>query len=242
MRRLFLLLNFFVATALPAAETTALDALKLLPKAKAAQLARIVGRDGAPNPERWYLLVQDPADENGVHEFVVAKNEIVASRSISQFAEKLSPADVLSTGALKIDSDRLAKMARQYAEANHTPIAKINYELKKEGPEAPPTWTVSCFDENDQSIGQLVITGGKGNVMAHPGFALVPAPPVEEKKPAKSVAAPTPARVRTVATPIPESTPLPMDNDRAKPEDGRSNPVGDTFKNMGRGLRKIIPF
>lgn len=238
MRWPILFLCLLAAEALPAAEPTALAALKLIPKERAAKLARIVGREGAPNPDRWYLIVHDPGDENGVHEFVVANSEVVASRAISQFAEKLSIADVVGGSTVKIDSDRLAKLARQYAEANHTVIAKMNYELKKESVEATPTWSISCFDENNQSIGELVVTASKGNVLSHPGFALVPAPPVIEKKPVRAIPVfPSDSPVeRTAATPMPESTPLLMDNDR------RTNPVGDTFKNMGRGIRRLVPF
>src|SRR5438552_1314675 len=97
---------------------TALDALKLIPKKDAKKIARIEARDGALAPERWYLIVHDPADANGVHEFVVAGKEIAASRAISQFVESVKPDDVMRLEAIRIDSDRAAKLAKQYAAAN----------------------------------------------------------------------------------------------------------------------------
>src|SRR5476651_2049546 len=104
-------------------------------------------RDGKPAPERWHILVNDPKDENGLHEYVVAGGEVVASRNLSQFAESLKPTDVMGTSGLKIDSDKVAALAQQYAAANNVTVASLNYALKKEGAEAAPLWNVTCLDE-----------------------------------------------------------------------------------------------
>jgi hypothetical protein len=42
-------------------DTTALGALALLPKDAASRVARVEGPEGHPFPERWYVLVHDPA-------------------------------------------------------------------------------------------------------------------------------------------------------------------------------------
>jgi len=161
---------------------TALDAVKLLPKDRATHLAGIEARDGTPNPERWYLLVQDPADENGLHEFVVANNQIVASRALSQFAEKLQPADIIGSSVVNVDSDHMVLLARAYAAANNATISKLNFELKKDGPEATPVWRVSCLGENDLPVGELTVNAIKGHVISHEGFAQAPAAAAERKK------------------------------------------------------------
>jgi hypothetical protein len=116
-----------ILTLLPAAYAeTALDAIKQLPADQAARIARIEGRGGAPDPDRWYILTQDPAADNGVHEFVVSNGEVVASRAISQFADSLKPEDILGDVPLTIDSDKAAKLAHDYAEANGAVVASIN--------------------------------------------------------------------------------------------------------------------
>jgi hypothetical protein len=78
----------------PVVDVSALGALHLLPSGEAKKVALIEGREGSPPPERWYILVNDAKDENGLHEYVVAGGELVASRHISQFAEILRPAEV----------------------------------------------------------------------------------------------------------------------------------------------------
>src|SRR5580658_7377362 len=112
---LFLALFIGAGCCLAAADSasSALDAIKKLPRGESKKIARIEAREGSPNPERWHILVNDPKDENGLHEYVIAGGEIVASRNISQFAESLKPTDVMSISGLKIDSDKVATLAQQ---------------------------------------------------------------------------------------------------------------------------------
>src|SRR5277367_5157233 len=105
-----LLASTCVGTAVADSAGTALNAIKQLPKGEAKKIARIEAREGTPVPERWHILVNDPKDENGLHEYVVAGGEVVASRNISQFAESLKPADVVGGSSVRVDSDKLADL------------------------------------------------------------------------------------------------------------------------------------
>ncbi len=173
-----------------AAETpTAIDALKLLPKGESKKLARIEARDGTPDPERWYLLTHDEKSENGLREFVIAAGEVVASRNLSQFVESVQPADVFGGEALKFDSDKVAKITQQYALANNASVAVMHYELRKDGPEAVPLWTVTCVDDAGAELGRIVVSAGKGSVISHDGF------PVDPPSPLVTAAPPTPTPV-----------------------------------------------
>ncbi len=243
MRLLFLVPIFLLSTcaslrADTEAAGSALAALRLLPRGEAKRLARIEAREGTPVPERWHIIVHDPKSETGVHEYVVAGGEIVASREVSQFAESLRPEDVFGSDALKINSDHAAKLAQQYAFANNTTVAAMHYELKKEGAAAAPLWSVTCLDETGQEIGRLIVSAGKGNVVGHPGFAAEPPPPlppVSEEKPRSPAtpavapkATPMPVAVGEAVEPIapPAATPPPK-----KP---------GLFDRMGSGLQKVF--
>lgn len=152
---------------------TALEAVKLLPKGSSGKVALIEGREGKPSPDRWHILTHDPKEENGLHEYVVAGSEIVASRSLSQFAESLTADDVFGD-VVKIDSDKVAKLAQQYAQANNLTMVEMNFELKKDGAAAAPLWNVSCLDAEGNEIGHLVLTATKGTVVSHEGFNAEP--------------------------------------------------------------------
>jgi len=206
-----LILFCLSSTCLLAARDTpggALNAIDQLPRGEYKKIARIEARDGTPLPERWHIIVHDPKDENGVREYVVAGGELVASRAISQFVETVKPDEVVSSGAVKVDSDKVAKLAQAYAQANNVNIATLNYMLKKEGAEAVPLWNVSCLDETGKEVGKLVVSAGKGTVVSHEGFTAEPGAEVlletqatpTERKPRKPVV----VNKRPAATPAPE--------------------------------------
>lgn len=171
-----LLFLVFVTVASAQGDGTALGALKLLPKDAAKRLARIEARDGAPAPERWHFLVYDPDSPRGLREFVVAGGKVVASRTLSQFADELKPADVIGTDSVKYNSDHVARLASLYAVANGGRVGSINYELTREASATGPVWRATVLDINGDQIGVLVVTAARGAVVRRDGLELEPAP------------------------------------------------------------------
>lgn len=161
---------------------TALDAIAKLPQDAQSRVALVEGRDGAPEPEEWHILTPDSSAESGVHEFVVSNGQIVRSQAFSQFAPSpLKDEDIL--GALPaIDSDKASSLAHDYAAANGAVVASINYDLKKDGPGAAPTWVITCLDDNGNKLGEVVVTADKGAVVSHTGFALEPSSEPRKKE------------------------------------------------------------
>ncbi len=223
---IFLLASAFAVEG--AGRIEAFEALRLLPKERAAKLALIEGRDGKPAPDRWYLVVHDEMEPSGLREFAVAGPEIVASRTISQFAQTIKPEDVIENRALKVDSDDVAKLVQDYARENNASISTLNYELKKEGAEAAPVWKVTCLDETGIKVAELKITASKGTVISHDGFAVEPGPS-GKKKPKLSTYAET-----QVTRPRPRP--------RAEPEteERRQEPGPSKIDRIGNSLRRLF--
>jgi hypothetical protein len=171
--------------------TTALSAIKLLPKGDLKRIARIEARDGNPTPERWYILAYNPQDEAGLHEYVVAGGEVVASRALSQFAEGLKPEEVIGNEGLRVDSDRAGKLALQYAQANNVVPATFSYQLRKDADDGTPVWNVTCVDAAGKALGGVVVAANKGSVLSHTGFAIEPTEKMlnedEEGQPARTL-------------------------------------------------------
>ncbi len=191
-----------VSTAAAQGDGSALDALKLIPKDVAKRLARIEAREGSPVPERWYLLVHDPAEERGLREFVVAEGKFVTSRTLSQFADSLKPADVIGADTVKVDSSHVAKLAAAFAAANGAKIGTLNYELGRDAASNVPVWKVTVLDTEGDQIGVLAVNATRGAVLSSEGF---------EKSPAADLLAP-PASVAGAATATvkkPKVTPTP---------------------------------
>jgi len=221
--------------------SSALGALKLLPRGEARRLARIVARDGTPVPERWHFIVHDPKAETGVHEYVVAAGEVVASREVSQFAESLRVEDEVGGDALRVDSDRAAKLAQQYALVNNKTVVAMHYELKKLGAAAVPLWTVTCLDDAGRELGHIVISAGKGNVVSHEGFPIDPPPPVtppvpEEKPRPPAIASGAKPTPRPAPTPVPVAVAEPVVPPAATPEPKKPG----MLERVGTGLQGIF--
>ena len=168
---------FFLCTIAVAAraDNTALAALKLLPKDVAKRLARIEARDGRPQPERWYLLVHDPAAPNGMREIVVTGGKLAASRTLSQFADSLQPAEVVGAASVKVDSDMIVRLVASFVVANGARFGALSYELGKDVPTGIPHWRVAILDPKGVQVGVLVIDASKGTVLSHEGFEKEPA-------------------------------------------------------------------
>ncbi|MES2570617.1 MAG: hypothetical protein V4710_11265 [Verrucomicrobiota bacterium] len=176
MRTIFLLLLLLLTPDLVSAAPSgsALDALKHLPRGQAKWVARMEAREGTPAPERWHILVYDPQVPTGVREYVVAGREVIASRTLSQFASKLTREEVIGNQPIRFNSDRAASLLQQYALANNVTVASINYGLRKDGPDAAALWHVTALDEAGNELGTVVIGAAKGTVISHAGFEVAP--------------------------------------------------------------------
>ncbi|RYE59136.1 MAG: hypothetical protein EOP48_01890, partial [Sphingobacteriales bacterium] len=153
---------------------SAFNAIAVLPKEELKSLARIVAYDGTPVPERWHYLMYDPNSASGLREYVVANGDLAVSRGISQFAYRLSEADIIGHYALQIDTGELAKMANEYAAANNLTVDRLNYQLQKDALQNEPRWQVSCLDKEGKVLGTLVVTATYGDVVSHAGFLIAP--------------------------------------------------------------------
>lgn len=235
----FLCLVGGIGSALAVPAPTALDALKVLPKNAPSQVAIMEAFEGQPMPERWYILLYDPKEENGIHEYVVANGELIASRAVSQFAETLTSGQVLGAGVVKVDSDRVAKIAQEFAQANSVNVSTFNYELKKIGAEAVPLWRVTCLGLKGELLGTLVITATRGTVVSHDGFATEPPllalekpekPP--EKPPEKRDRPDKPDKPKPSREEVADRRPAPPREDRPLPSP-ETQPADETDRRPG---------
>jgi hypothetical protein len=156
---------------------TALTALKRIPPEDTAKLVRTEGRDGVPAPKRWYFIVYDPQVKSGFREYAVEGGNPVEARTLSQFVESVLPTDVMPAASLKIDSDMAYRQLESHARAHGIVFSKINYVLKKDGPEAVPVWKLTCLDEAERSLATLTLTAVDGVVVAQSGFIRAPVAP-----------------------------------------------------------------
>lgn len=155
---------------------SAFEALRMLPPETARRIALIEGREGAPVPLRWYLIVYDPAQEHRLAEYVIAGNRLVSARTVSQFAEELSPDDILQTDIPLLNSDAAFRVVDQFARANNLRVSQYNYELKREGAGSVPLWKITCVDEASNVFASITIAAENGTIVRTEGFNFAPNP------------------------------------------------------------------
>ncbi|MCA1660455.1 MAG: hypothetical protein LC642_07990, partial [Verrucomicrobiaceae bacterium] len=119
-------------------------------------------------------LVHDTAAENGLREFVVSRGRIVASRTVSQFAQTLSREQVFAPESLKVDTDRVSRIAEEFGRANGVTVAAIHYDLRRSGPDGAPLWTAFCTNSSGEELGKTILNASTGAIILHPGFAIAP--------------------------------------------------------------------
>ncbi len=180
-------------TELHAAGTSVFTALKAIPKPAAKNLARIEAYEGAPLPERWYVLTYDPTLPYGLREFAVENGKVVANRTLSQFADLLQPNDVIGAQALKTDTKALVTSAEAFLAANKKSPGTFDFKLMRDPGTPDPVWKVNCIDGEGDQIGTLIMSATDGRVISHPGF---------ENAPDLTAARPTPAPVPPTSRPV----------------------------------------
>jgi hypothetical protein len=211
---------------------SALEALRLLGPDYLQNLALVAARDGSPEPQRWHILLHDPRAETGLREIVVTDGKKTAERSVSQFAERLTAADILGPDSVRIDSPQLGKLALQFGLANQLNVSALHYDLRKSGPEAAPLWTVTCLDANGSEVGKLIVSATRGTVLMHPGFAEAPEPLVPIAAPSKI---PNPGEREVAAKRNPGST---APKRRATPAPPAPTPKPGMFQRLFGGGQK----
>jgi hypothetical protein len=227
-------------------QISALAATQALSKTQQQSIARLSARAGKPSPESWTIVIHDPKTPKGVREFTVSSGAIISSKTKSNLALKLVKSDVIGLDGLRIDSDQVAELTASYASVNRLVPAAFDYDLRKEGSDAAPLWTVVAYDEAGTRLGTIVVAANSGAIISHEGFAQTP----EQRDLTNEVASNQPAKE--------EATEPPSDsNSSGKPAAKTSSPKKEaastssssesserhrpgTFRRVGGHLQKFF--
>jgi hypothetical protein len=232
MRCLLLLVVLWSSGFAFAQDGSALTALKQIPKEAVRKLARIEAREGTPVPERWYFLVHDESAPAGLREYVVAAGRLTADRTLSQFADALSSADVIGGDAVRFNSDQAARLAAHFVAANGARLGSVDYELLRTDVSPAPVWRLTCLDTKGDQVGVLVLSAARGTVLSHDGFEKTPAPELA------SVPAPPPILAGPTATPKPRPTPATTGG--LRPPSATPTPRPTAVRRIGNSFRKLF--
>jgi hypothetical protein len=165
-----------VLAARAAEPVSALDAVRALPKNHHKLLVRLAAHGGKPVPEVWTIVTHDSKSAKGIRESTVTSGTVVATRATSDLIDKVTAGDVIGLDKVKVDSDALAELISSYADENSLRPASFDFDLRREGEDAAPIWTITALDDAGAELGSLVVAATTGAVVAHTSFKAVPTP------------------------------------------------------------------
>jgi hypothetical protein len=167
VKRFVFLLLLPVAAPIASAQESAYQALRHLAAEHGdgiyKQISSVEGREGAPHPEAWRVVVDDPLARGGVREFQVTKGRVASERAPVRFpgSEAGSPIDFAK---LNLDSTGAFTLAEEEAVRAKVGFDAADYNL---GPDTSgkPVWTLRLVDGRGAVVGTISIGASDGRVL-----------------------------------------------------------------------------
>jgi len=126
----------------------------------------VKGRNGAPQPEVWTVLLNDPLARGGVREIEVSKGHIVSERTPVRAYSGQGEGIVLNFTLLNLDSQGAFAVAETEARNAKIGFYGADYLLRCEDNGSAPIWVVQLLDQQQHSLGSVSIAADSGTVVA----------------------------------------------------------------------------
>jgi hypothetical protein len=172
MLKMFPLLLLAATTAAAAEQSSAYDALRVLGhdlgRDAVNHVISLVGIDGAPQPAKWKILLEDTAGPNAVREVEIADGRIVSERP-ARTVTGSSEGATIDTRRLNLDSTGAYAVASHTAEKSGASFATVAYTLRTDE-RGEPVWIVTLQDNSRRPVGTIYIGANSGNIARTEGL------------------------------------------------------------------------
>ncbi len=177
MRTAALVVSFFVVQSALFADT-AYQAIRTVQASTGdAILERVVevrGQGGAPQPEVWHVVLDDPLARGGVRVMEVKGNKIVGERTpVSGYLSE-GASSLIRLDDLNLDSSGAFSVVEKSAVNQRVGFDKVDYSLRLDAPGGTPVWFVTLYDIEGREVGSVQIAAKEGAVLNEQWFANVP--------------------------------------------------------------------
>ena len=171
-RSLFLIL-LLVTPALAQENATAYEALGVvgsqLGQGALNHIVSVTGVGGDPQPEKWKIILEDPAARDGVRELQVEEERIVSDRKPGRSVAGSTEGATIDTARLNLDSSGAYAVASHTAEKSNTRFATVSYTLRTDE-RREPVWIVSLLNASSRPVGTIYIGATGGTVRRTEGM------------------------------------------------------------------------
>ena len=206
------------------------------------RVVEVVGKDGAPQPSLWKIVLKEGA---GSRELDVENGNITAQRPLTRppaysTVIKLSDLNLDSSGAFDATDAQARKVKLRFD--------SLNYVLRVSETTGKPFWQIELINKEGAGVGTIRVAAHDGTVISTDG-RLASNPPASSPAVAASTPRPTPKPLTVstppprvvMATPSPASTPHHIASttttttttvERTAPPVTQSEPVGTDNDNV----------
>ena len=153
---------------------TAYQALRVLGKERTqVALSRVIevgGREGAPQPVVWKIVLDDPSARGGVREFEVQNGKVASERTPVHAYSGSADEAVMDFKKLNLDSSGAFIIANKEASAARLGFDNVDYVLRCGDGNKAPVWILKLIDDKKQNVGTIQISADTGQVQNKEGF------------------------------------------------------------------------
>ena len=171
MKAVFVLALLLAQFAAEAADT-AYSALRVVGKRRGAdalnRVLEVRGRNGAPEPALWKIVLDEPRARGGIRELEVQRGQIISERTPTG----RTIGSPMNFNQLNLDSEGAFTVAHQEAEKAGVPFDRLDYLLKSGTGGGAPVWELSLFRGREGQVGSMVIAADTGSVLRQDGLNL----------------------------------------------------------------------
>ena len=145
---------------------TAYTALRVVGKQSGQDaLKRVVemrGRNGAPQPAVWKMVLNDPAARGGLREIDVQRGRIIGERTP---VARGAVGESMDFSRLNLDSDGVFTIVNQETRKTGQTFDRLDYALRSGSGGGAPVWTVELFDGRRGKVGTMQLAADSGAVL-----------------------------------------------------------------------------
>lgn len=167
--RVAVILAFLIMPLAASGRETAYQALRIVGAERSQALLNTVievkGRNGAPQPALWLILINDPLARGGVREVEVAKGHITSERTPLKAYSGQADGAVLNFSKLNLDSEGAFSVAEAEARTAKLGFYGADYLLRC-GENGAPVWVLELLDEAQHRVGSVTVAADTGKVIS----------------------------------------------------------------------------
>src|SRR5205807_9538400 len=151
---------------------TAYEALRVvgtqLGRGALNHIVSITGVKGAPQPEKWKIILQDP-EGRGVRELGIADGKIDSYESQDRTTAGSPEGATLNVSRMNLDSSGAFAVASHIADTSHTHFATADYTLRTDE-RGEPVWIITLLNRSSHPVGTIYIGATRGIVKRTEGM------------------------------------------------------------------------